>query len=161
MLTFQTFDPNQDCAVTGKRIWMARLGQDGFGGGHWIICSSGYVGVGLQMGAWNGDQILTITPGQSDSLFPLISDNRVHALATTLDANNRYSIYLDGFMIASMQFSGDQFNIVDSSLSLMAGYEQSFNVRYYKAQVWDVALTASQMGLAVRGDVSPALSGLS
>jgi hypothetical protein len=159
MLTFQTFDPNQDCAVTGKRIWMARIGQDGSGGGHWIICSSGYAGVGMQMGAWGGDQIQTITPGKPDRLFLLISDNRVHALAITLDASNRYSIYLDGFMIASKHFLGDQFNIVDSSLSLMAGYEQSFNVRYYQAQVWDVALTASQMGLAVRGDVSPASSG--
>jgi hypothetical protein len=162
MLTFQTFDPNQDCAVTGSRIWMAVLGQLSSGGEHWIICSAG---IGIHMGAWGGPQINTITPGKSDSLFPLISDNRIHALATTLDASNRYSIYLDGLMIASMQFPDDPFNIVDPGLSLIASafnnYEQSLNVRYYKAQVWDVALTASQMGLAVRGDVSPALSGLS
>jgi hypothetical protein len=153
MITFQTVDPNVNCS--GCHIWLALLGQHWYGSELWIV-SDGYIG--MAMGAW------AVNEGQLShvDLFPAISDKRIHTLATTLNETNHYCLYLDGVMIASRQFLGAQFNIYDAWLYLGKDVRTSgpiINALFYKAQLWDVALTASQMDLAVRGDASAASRG--
>jgi hypothetical protein len=124
---------------------MALLGQLFGDADYWIICSDP---IGMQMGSGYSHI-------QGSSLFPAISDNRIHTLATVLDFDNSsYSIYLDGTMFASKHVPVAQMGIDGPWLVIgnAAWDGWNLNALFHKVQLWDLALTPREVYFAVRGD---------